>query len=67
MPGNPMLQTVWGCRWSRHGYRVPDVPDQLQPERLWVCIRVGERRGVTDAECEHCPHWEALPERAKWN
>jgi hypothetical protein len=60
------LQTIWGCRWSRHGYRVDGVPDQLQPEKLWVCIR-GERHGVTEDECEHCPHWEALPERAKWN
>ena len=36
MSGTPMLQTVWGCRWSRHEYRVPGVPDQLQPEKLRV-------------------------------
>ena len=37
------------------------------PEKLWVCIRLGERRGVTEEECERCPFWEALPEPAKLN
>jgi hypothetical protein len=55
------FQTIWDCRWSRPGYRVFGVEDQLQPEKLWVCVRRGERRGVTDEECEHCPFWEELP------
>jgi hypothetical protein len=43
------------------------VEDHLQPEKLWVCVRRGERCGVTEEECEICPHWEALPEPARWN
>jgi len=56
------LQTIWDCRWSRPGYRLIGVQDQLQPEKLWVCVR-GDRHGVTEEECENCPHWEAVPER----
>jgi hypothetical protein len=56
------LQTIWDCRWSRLGYRVWGVQDHLQPEKLWVCIRRGEREGVTEEVCEACPHWESLPE-----
>ena len=55
------LQTIWDCRWSRPGYRLIGVEDLLQPEKLWVCVRGGERRGVTEEECEECPHWQALP------
>ncbi len=57
------LQTIWDCRCSRPGYRLFGVQDQLQPEKLWVCIRTGERRGVTEEECENCPHWECVPRR----
>ena len=52
------LQTVWDCRFSRPGYRVSGVPEHLQPEPLWVCLRLDERRGVSQDECEHCPFWE---------
>ncbi len=61
------LQTIWDCRWSRPGHRVLGVQDHLQPEQLWVCVRRGERRGVTEEECEECGHWEELPERPKSN
>jgi hypothetical protein len=61
------LQTIWDCRWSRPGYRVFGVQDHLQPERVWVCVRRGERRGVCEEECEHCPYWEELPARNSWN
>ena len=44
------LQTIWDCRWSRPGYRVFGVQDHLQPEKLWVCVRRGERNGVTEEE-----------------
>jgi hypothetical protein len=54
-------QTVWDCAWSRPGYRLFGIEDQLQPEALWVCVR-GERRNVTEAECETCAHWVASPE-----
>jgi hypothetical protein len=57
------LQTIWDCRWSRPGYRLFGIQDHLQPEKLWVCIRTGQRRGVTEEECEHCPHWECVPGR----
>ncbi|HKE82722.1 MAG TPA: hypothetical protein VKB50_03170 [Vicinamibacterales bacterium] len=52
------LQTIWECRWSRPGFRLSNVKESLQPENMWVCIRTGNRRGVTEAECERCPHWE---------
>jgi hypothetical protein len=55
------LQTIWDCRWSRPGYRVIGVQEHLQPEKLWVCVRRGERVGVTEEECANCPHWEAWP------
>jgi hypothetical protein len=55
--GHPM-QTVWDCRWSRRGYRVFGVPDAFQPEALWVCLRTGDRRNVSQEECERCPQWE---------
>lgn len=57
------LQTAWDCRWSRPGYRVSGVPDQLQPETFWVCLRRGDRRCINYEECETCPHWEADPGR----
>jgi len=52
------LQAIWDCRWSRPGFRLSNVKESLQPESAWVCIRTGTRRGVTEAECEHCPHFE---------
>jgi len=52
------LQTIWDCRWSRPGYRVAGVLDHLQPEKLWVCVRGGDRRGVTENDCGNCPYWE---------
>jgi hypothetical protein len=51
-------QTIWDCRWSRPGFRLFGVTEPQQPEHLWVCTRNGHRRGVTDEECEKCPHWE---------
>ena len=54
------LQTIWDCKWSRPGYRLFGVEDQLQPEKVWVCVRA-ERRGVTEEECATCPYWEAVP------
>jgi hypothetical protein len=56
------LQTIWDCKFSRPGYRLFGVQDHLQPEKVWVCIRTGDRRGVTEEECEACPHWVALSE-----
>ena len=61
------LQTIWDCNWSVPGYRVAGVLEHLQPEKPWVCVRNGIRRGVTEEECEHCPFWEALPPRSEWS
>jgi hypothetical protein len=61
------LQTIWDCRWSRPGYRVFGVQDHPRPENVWVCVRRGERLGVSEEECEHCPYWEELPARNSWN
>ena len=55
------LQTIWDCRWSRPGYRIHGVEDHLQPESLWVCVRTGDRRGVTETECADCPYWQDVP------
>jgi hypothetical protein len=29
-------QTVWDCRFSRHGFRLFNISEPLQPEALWV-------------------------------
>jgi hypothetical protein len=55
------LQTIWDCRYSRPGYRLLGIADHLQPQKLWVCVRRGEPRGVTEEECEGCPHWAPVP------
>jgi hypothetical protein len=60
-------QTIWDCRWSRPGYRIHGIDDHLQPEKLWVCVRQGDRLGVTEEECEACVHWEELPVRPDVN
>ena len=67
MPAIATLHTIWDCRWSRPGYRVLGFEDYFQPEKLWVCVRTGERRGVTEEECEQCPHWQELPQATKCN
>jgi hypothetical protein len=62
-----ILQPVWDCRWSRPGHRLTGVPDAMQPEGAWVCVREGKRRQVTEKECRTCAYWEvdpALPVRA---
>jgi hypothetical protein len=61
------LQTIWDCRWSRPGYRVFGIEDHLQPEKLWVCVRRGDRQGVTEEDCENCPYWEELPAKTTSN
>jgi hypothetical protein len=52
------LQAVWDCRWSRPGFRLAGIDEKQQPESIWVCVRTGERVGVTETCCENCPHWE---------
>ena len=60
-----VLQTIWDCRHSRPGHRIHGVQDHLQPESLWVCVRRGERRNVSEEECAGCAHWEELPDRSR--
>jgi len=55
---------VWECKWSRRGYHVAGVPEHLQPETTWVCLRAGDRRCLSEEECEGCPHFELIPARA---
>jgi hypothetical protein len=52
------LQTPWDCRWSRPGRRFTGIPDALQPERVWVCVRDGHRRNLREDQCVTCAHWE---------
>ena len=59
------LHPSWVCRVRRPGDRIHGVEDHLQPESLWVCVRTGARRGVTEAECADCPYWQGLPTRAE--
>ena len=40
------------CQSTRLGYRLSFVGESQQPEKLWVCVRDGGRRAVSDAECE---------------
>ena len=51
-------QTAWECKWSRPGFRLSGVEDQLQPESVWVCVRTGVRRKLSEHTCDHCPYWE---------
>lgn len=60
-------QTVWDCRFSRPGFRLFSVVEVLQPEPLWVCTRNGRHAGVTDEQCERCPHWEMDDSRENWS
>ena len=59
------LQTIWDCRWSRPGYLPRGLEEPGWPDSLWVCVRPTGgvvRRPVTEAECEHCPHWQKWEE-----
>jgi hypothetical protein len=51
-------QTAWECKWSRPGFRLAGLEETLQPEPVWVCVRTGQRRPISDAKCENCPYWE---------
>jgi hypothetical protein len=57
------LQTIWGCRWSRPGYRIAGIEEQFQPEPTWICIRDGERAAIPERKCETCERWEPEPDR----
>jgi hypothetical protein len=50
-------QTIWGCRWSRPGYRI-GVDELEQSEPIWVCVRGGICKTIPEAKCETCERWE---------
>jgi hypothetical protein len=47
------LQTVWNCRWSAP----PKQAVAGRERRVFVCVRTGHERGVSQCECETCPEW----------
>ena len=52
-------QTEWECKWSRPGFRLAGIDEKLQLETLWVCVRTGQRRKLSETACDHCPYWQA--------
>jgi hypothetical protein len=58
-----IAQTIWGCRWSQPGYRIPGLDEQSQPEPTWICIRDGVRAVVPENKCETCERWEPEPNK----
>ena len=56
------LHTAANCQSTRLGYRLSFVGEAQQPEQLWVCVRDGGRRAVSDSECGRCARWEASEE-----
>jgi hypothetical protein len=59
------LQTIWGCKWSRPGYRISGIQEQFQPEPVWICVRDGDRASIPENKCETCPRWE--PDEGRGN
>lgn len=56
-----MKQAAWECKWARAGRRLTPDPERGHPENLWMCVRptpFGNRRVVTEAECDVCEHWQ---------
>ena len=51
-------QTAWECKWSRPGFRLAGINESTQPETLWVCVRTGERRRLSETTCDQCPYWQ---------
>jgi hypothetical protein len=56
--------TAANCQSTRLGYRLSFVGEAQQPENLWVCVRDGGRRSVTDSDCEQCARWESSEDTA---
>ena len=58
-------QAAWECKWARAGRRLAPDPDHGHPENLWICVRptpFGNRRVVSEAECDSCEHWRTAEE-----
>lgn len=52
------LQTPWDCRWTRLARPVAGHNWRGQQDVIWVCVRAGSRRYVSDEECETCEYWQ---------
>ncbi len=52
------VQSQWECKWSRPGFRLAGIDEAQQPETVWVCVRTGERRKLSEHTCDNCPFWE---------
>ena len=52
-------QSAWQCKWSRPGFQLAGLEESVQPETLWVCVRTGERRRLSESACDQCPYWQA--------
>jgi hypothetical protein len=52
-------KTPWECKWSRPGFRLAGLDESLQPESVWVCVRLKTRRRLSDTTCDDCPYWQA--------
>ena len=51
-------QTPWGCRWTRMARPVAGASGRRPQEVIWICVRAGNRRYVSDEECETCDDWQ---------
>jgi hypothetical protein len=52
------LQTPWDCRWTRLAQPLAGRHARAAQDVLWVCVRGGGRRYVSDEECETCEFWQ---------
>jgi hypothetical protein len=52
------VQSQWECKWSRPGFRLDGIDEAQQPESVWVCVRTGERRKLSEHTCDNCPYWQ---------
>ena len=59
----PMLQTPWGCRWSRLSDPEPCAIKHSKTSGRWVCVRPTlhlSSRLVRAVDCAACPYWESI-------
>jgi hypothetical protein len=51
-------QNAWDCKSSRPGFRLAGLEESAPPESVWMCVRTGQRRRLSEHTCKHCPYWE---------
>jgi len=53
------VHAPWNCAWIRLGHRFAGIPERVQSDGLWLCVRPPRApRSVTEEECEGCKFWE---------